>query len=57
MTLVIKKSEVGWLIYKIRKSTRTRLRIAPLKKLEEARAIAVLGLLACNEVTRIRYKD
>jgi hypothetical protein len=57
MTLVIKKSEVGWLIYKIRKSTRTRLRIAPLKTLEEARAIAVLGLLACNEVTRIRYKD
>jgi hypothetical protein len=57
MTLVIKKSEVGWLIYKIRKSTRTRLRIAALKTLEEARAIAVLGLLACNEVKRIRYKD
>jgi hypothetical protein len=57
MTLVIKKGREGWLIYKVRKSARTRLRIAPLKTLEEARAIAVFGLLACDEVTRIRYED
>ena len=57
MTLVIKNSESGWLIYKVRKSTRTRLRIPPLKTLEEARAIAVFGLLACDEVTRVRYED
>jgi len=57
MTLVIKKSEEGWLIYKVRKSIHTRLRIAPLKTLEEARAIAVFGLLACDEVKRIRYED
>ena len=57
MTLIIKKIEEGWLIYKVRKSARTRLRIAPLKALEEAIAIAVFGLLACDEVTRIRYED
>ncbi len=57
MTLIIKKAGEGWLMYKVRKSTRTRLRIAPLKTLEEARAIAVFGLLACDEVTRIRYED
>ena len=56
MTLVIKKGEQGWLIYKVRKSKRTRLRIAPLKTLEEARAIAVFGLLTCKEVTRVRYE-
>ena len=50
------KGEEGWLIYKVRKSARTRLRIAPLKTLEEARAIAVFGLLTCKEVTRIRYE-
>lgn len=57
MTLVIKKSEEGWLIYKVRKSKRTLLRIAPLKTLKEARAIAVFGLLACDEVKRITYED
>jgi hypothetical protein len=31
MTVVIKKGEEGWLIYKVRKSTRTLLRMAPLK--------------------------
>ncbi len=56
MTLVIKKGEERWLIYKVRESTRTRLCIAPLKTLEEARAIAVPGLLACDEVTRISYE-
>src|ERR1700738_3965772 len=57
VTLVIKKGEEGWLIYKVRKSGRTRLRIAPLQTLEEARAIAVFGFLACDEITRIRYED
>jgi hypothetical protein len=57
MTLVIKKSEEGWLIFKERKNTRTLLDIAPLKTVEEARAIAVFGLLACDEVERIRYED
>jgi hypothetical protein len=57
VTLIIKKSEEGWMIYKLRKSTRTRLRIAPLKTLEEAKLIAVFGLLACDEVRRIRYED
>ena len=57
MTLVIKKSEEGWLIYKVRKSKRTLLRIAPLKTLKEARAIAVFGLLASDEVKRITYED
>jgi hypothetical protein len=57
MTLVIKKSEEGWLIFKVRKTTRTLLDISPLKTLEEARAIAVFGLLACAEVTQIRYED
>jgi hypothetical protein len=54
VTLVIKKGEDGWLIYKVRKSGLRRLRMAPLKTLEEARAIAVLGLLACYEVTRMK---
>jgi hypothetical protein len=56
VTLVIKKGAEGWLIYKVRKSTRTRIPIVPLKSLEEARAIAVFGILACEEVTRIRFE-
>ena len=55
--LVIKKGESGWLIYKVRKRSRTRLRIAPLMTLGDARAIAVFGLLTSSEVTRIKYED
>jgi len=58
MTLVIKNSESGWLICKVRKSTRTLLRIAPLKTQAEAKLLklfAVFGMLLCKEVTRIRY--
>ena len=60
MTLVIKNSESGWLICKVRKSTRTLLRIAPLKTQAEAKLLklfAVFGMLLCKEVTRITYED
>ena len=57
MTLVIKNSESGWLIYKVRKSTRTLLRIAPLKTHADAKLFAVFGMLLCKEVTRIRCED
>jgi hypothetical protein len=57
MTLVIKNTESGWLIYKVRKSTRTLLRIAPLKTHADAKLFAVFGMLLCKEVTRIRYED
>ncbi len=57
MTLVIKNSESGWLICKVRKSTRTLLKIAPLKTQAEAKLFAVFGMLLCKEVTRIRYED
>jgi hypothetical protein len=57
MTLEIKNSESGWLIYKVRKSTRTLLRIAPLKTHADAKLFAVFGMLLCKEVTRIRYED
>jgi hypothetical protein len=53
MTLVIKNSESGWLIYKIRQSTRTLLRIAPLKTHADATLFVVFGMLLCNEVKRI----
>ena len=53
MTLVIKNSESGWLIFKVRKSTCTLLRIAPLKAHADAKLFAVFGMLLCNEVTRI----
>ena len=57
MTPVIKKGEEGWLIYEVRKSTRTQLRMVPLTPLEEARAIAVFGLLACDEVSESDMTD
>ena len=41
----------------VRKSTRTLLRIAPLKTQAEAKLFAVFGMLSCKEVTRIRYED
>src|ERR1700704_2460799 len=39
MTLVMTHSEFGWLIYKVRKSTRTLLRIAPLKTHADAKLL------------------
>ncbi len=57
MTLVIKNSESGWLIYKVRKSARTLLRIAPLKTRADAKLFAVFGMLLFKEVGRIRYED
>ena len=51
--LVITNSESGWLIYKVRKSTRTLLRIAPLKTHADAKLFVVFGMLLCNEVKRI----
>jgi hypothetical protein len=57
MTLVIKNSESGWLIYKVRKSTRTLLRIVPLKTHADAKLFAVFGMLLSKEVTGIGYED
>ena len=37
MTLVVQKGEEDWLVYKVRKNARTRLRIAPLKRPEQSR--------------------
>jgi hypothetical protein len=53
MTLVIKNSESGWLIYKVRKSTCTLLRIAPLKTHADGKLFAVFAMLLCKEVKRI----
>jgi hypothetical protein len=49
MTVVIKNSESGWLICKVRKSTRTLLRIAPLKTHADAKLFAVFGMLLCGQ--------
>jgi hypothetical protein len=53
MKLVIKNSESGWLIYKVRKGTRTLLGIAPLKTHADAKVFAVFAMLLRKEVTRI----